>query len=181
MYGKKLTNEMIKLNELVRKDYNNEQVEEFELYFGEINQIIMIDQGITKIDCSALCEFAFLRKLILHGNDLAEIDRDLFKHSIYLEEINLSSNKLEQIDKDLFQGLIRLTHLDLSHNKLKSIDKCLFRNLYSLTYVWLNDNQLDAKSAKLELALERNVKFISFRGDWHENNIKLISHPDVRL
>ena len=91
---------------------------------------------------------------------------------INLTTISLSSNRLEAIDETTFVGLYNLIAVYLNDNLLKSIHKNLFKGLPKLTFVKLAKNLFAYE--RLEIILEKSVRFISFKDDADENNLELV-------
>jgi hypothetical protein len=72
--------------------------------------------------------------------------------------------------------LLNIDSIDLSHNRLEFLDIKLFKNLEVLQMIELNGNAKLAEKNELELYLEYNVKFVSFKHDLHDNDIDLVKN-----
>ena len=109
----------------------------------------------------------------MHNNVLLKLDKETFNGLSKLNFIDLSYNKIRSLEKGTFEKTLRLTTLDLSFNQLEFIDKYMFYDLKVLTHIWLNNNKF-IKNEHLELILDSNVQYISFKFKRDFNNIDLI-------
>ena len=74
--------------------------------------------------------------------------------------------------------MINIDSINLSHNKLDNdnLDVSLFKNLQVLQMIELNGNLILANKTDLELYLEKNIKFVSFKRGLHDNDIDLVKN-----
>ena len=86
---------------------------------------------------------------------------------------SLWNNLLTHLDEKIFQDLHRLKEIDLSRNRIACLQPETFSGLENLEKIYLHGNELS--SDYLELNLKANVKFISFKNDYENNDIKYVS------
>lgn len=197
---KLLENEVIKLKELhnIIED-NSSLICEMELNFTNLNKIHFNYNGLKNINVSYMFDsFKYLTCIYLGHNNLTEIDDFSFSGLKNLTLIELSWNQLNRLDKNVFKDLSNLKQLFLHANQLENLDKDIFKDLKSLNFLSLFSNKLtviDAnifcgllclsrvemhlnqfKSKKLQLKLEPNIRFVSFRNNF-KNNINSIIKP----
>ena len=181
MLRKEITNEFL-------KSYNiSEQIKFFIIKSNSPRDEIIYNSNL--ISFNNLLSDRFL--------DSLSIENNLFRDFSHLTEINLSKNKIKTLHSRLFQDLNNLVRLDLSFNQLQSIDTRLFKGLTSLTYIFLNNNQLTSMNSKLfkglenlthiwlndnewisnnlELYIEGNLEFISFKRGYNDNDIDFVT------
>ena len=87
--------------------------------------------------------------------------------------INLSENKIKKIEKITFHGLEKVMKINLSRNQIENIDPATFSGLTNLVEIKLHDNMFTNDS--LELILEENIHFISFKHGAETNDLDLVS------
>ncbi len=92
--------------------------------------------------------------------------------NFFLLFLSLWNNLLTYIDENAFHEVRRLKEIDLSRNRISSLKPRVFSGLKNLEKVYLHGNELNLES--LELCLETNVKFISFKKEYGNNDIKSI-------
>ncbi len=90
--------------------------------------------------------------------------------------LNLYKKGITNIGSKIFSDLLNIDSIDLSHNRLEFLDIKLFKNLEVLQMIELNGNAKLAEKNELELYLEYNVKFVSFKHDLHDNDIDLVKN-----
>lgn len=140
-----------------------------------LNEIQLSNNQLKNIDPNLFKSMNKLKRIDLSKNNFVSIKRDLFLGLENLEFIDMSHNQLKLIDADQFQDLYNLIEIDLSANKLRSIHPFIFRGLVRLQKIWLNYNKLHMD--KLELFVEKNVTFISFKRRLFGNDIQSIVQP----
>jgi hypothetical protein len=104
----KLTTEMIKSNEVIKKSLKVKSIIETVIDLKKINSI----------------EFP--------ANKIISIETNLFSQLSNLISINLASNQINYLETNTFFGLEHLEHVDLSSNYLTEIEPYLFKRLINL-------------------------------------------------
>jgi len=138
-----ITNESIKLNSMIIKDLNSEQIQDLELIFPKIDSIQINNTTAFILDKDSFKDFIYLKQINLSKNLLKEINSHTFRELHFLKWLNLSGNCLNRIEINSFASLISLNTLDLSHNCLKHLDSTTFRNLSNLRILNLAWNELN--------------------------------------
>ncbi len=138
-----IANESIKLNSMIIKDLNSEQIQDLELIFPKIDSIQINNTTAFILDKDSFKDFIYLKQINLSKNLLKEINSHTFRELHFLKWLNLSGNCLNRIEINSFASLISLNTLDLSHNCLKHLDSTTFRNLSNLRILNLAWNELN--------------------------------------
>ena len=113
-----------------------------------------------------------LKLIDLSHNFLEKIDSCIFTGTNCIEHINLWKNSLTHLDEKTFHGMHHLKDIDLSRNKILKLSSLTFCGLENLEKIYLHDNEFN--SGTLELCLEESVKFVSFKKNYQQNDIKSI-------
>jgi hypothetical protein len=138
-----ITNESIKLINMIIKDLNSEQIQDLKLIFSKIDSIQINDTTAFILEKYSFKDFIYLKQINLSRNLLKEINSNTFRELHLLKYLNLSGNCLNRIEINSFSSLISLNTLDLSHNCLKHLDSTTFRNLSNLRILNLAWNELN--------------------------------------
>lgn len=141
-----------------------------------LTEITLRSNQIKSIDNETFNDLDNLICVNISSNQIEKINNGVFNCLVKLTIISLSSNKINEIDHNAFKGCLNLNVIYLSNNNIKHLEKDTFTGLNQLNTIWLNNNEF--KSDKLELELEKSVKFISFKNDFL-NNIDSIIQKQV--
>jgi len=138
------------------------------------NQIILDREFIFRLtQAKEEKDLIQLKKLHAHAQLISSIQVNAFRSLINLKILDISHNNLTYLDPLVFKPLINVEKIRIQNNNLTSIDPFIFKNLKKLRKIHLYWNRFDNDS--LELFLEPNVKYVSFRSDgFIKNDIKLI-------
>lgn len=118
-------------------------------HFSMLNELLVIECGLSEIDYNVFKGLAFLVTLNLTNNKIPEIPVDTFTDLEDLQELDLSFNKIHTLYDDVFNSLKGLQKLFLNNNYLTSIKIELLQNLKSLNGLFLQNNLLKFIGATL--------------------------------
>lgn len=133
--------------------------------FAKLEQIRMINTGITKLNADSffaghnlvqidlrrnqitdITEKTFdglyyLEHINFAYNNITRINRHIFDNALALESVIFSNNLLETIEADCFSGAAKLSELNFEMNEIRNIEENAF-NLSKLKIISLKGNQL---------------------------------------
>lgn len=128
---------------------------------------------LEEIDESTFNGLDNLTLLYLNNNYLKEIKTNHFSGLKKLREIFLHGNQIKTLGNGVFNDLESIEFLDLSSNMLSKINVNTFKNLFKLKCIHLYKNRFDGNS-EMELFIEENVTYFTFKTHFDDNNIKYI-------
>jgi Leucine-rich repeat (LRR) protein len=117
-----------------------------------------------------------LANLQLRESRIQQVDKDAFTGLTNLYSIDLGKNEIKHLDKDAFKGLKNLREIWLNNNQISSLDVDTFKGLENLKAIYLNDNKFPAE--RLELYLEENVQYVTFKKKWQNDFFRRIKNTN---
>eukprot|EP00095_Tigriopus_kingsejongensis_P001501 snap_masked-scaffold1086_size63525-processed-gene-0.0 protein:Tk01501 transcript:snap_masked-scaffold1086_size63525-processed-gene-0.0-mRNA-1 annotation:"hypothetical protein DAPPUDRAFT_300683" len=100
-----------------------ERVEYDTFRFGKLQQLLLNDNRIKKLDSQSFVEMTRLLILSLEGNQIRQLPDETFQNLHRLQRLDLAYNRLESLNFAAFDSIGTLSHLaiDLSHNQLQAL------------------------------------------------------------
>ncbi|XP_078621317.1 uncharacterized protein LOC144887792 [Branchiostoma floridae x Branchiostoma japonicum] len=114
---------------------------------SEINDLSLVQCGITDLEQGILAEFPVLEYLQLDFNNLTHVKQTWFyglKSPVLFWTLSLSHNNISDMDSKCFQKLTTLDTLLLGSNSLQSIHPSWFHNLKRLGSLSLKSNHIES-------------------------------------
>lgn len=141
------------------------------------------ENGIRKLDDTALRRYPNLKHLNLQQNAINDISVEFLGLSFTLEVLNLAQNALQRIESDTFKALLRLIDLSLAYNRIEYIDAYAFTTTTHLKVIKLNGNQIKTINSMLFFNLghleflnlsENALSSYTLEADTFKQNTKLL-------
>lgn len=100
-----------------------EKVEYDTFRFGKLQQLLLNDNRIKKLDSRSFVEMTRLLILSMEGNQITRLPDETFQNLHHLQRLELAFNRLESLNFAAFDSIGTLSHLtiDASHNNLQAL------------------------------------------------------------
>ncbi|CAG5111244.1 Oidioi.mRNA.OKI2018_I69.chr2.g5571.t1.cds [Oikopleura dioica] len=164
---------MIRNLRIQESEYPSIDNEDFD-DFVNLEDLSIIEAGLTEISETAFDDLEKLRYLDLSGNELARIPVKVFQSLENLELLSLANNPLQIIEYKLFSPMENLKTLNVGNCDLDDFPASLTSSSSLLEFLWLDANNLvdvpdfsKLKSIR-EIRLTKNpIQYFKFN-DFHD-------------